>query len=372
MRRLIILALALGLASCGGDPAGPAQTGPVSFTLVNAGAPLTGTVGERLPVALEVQARRAGEPAAGQIISFVVIEPECGQPFAGAATTNAGGVAREYWELGSTVGTCHMEVRVVDQETGEPLVAGTFTAAVQPGVADTVRLRGISVRIPAGDSVSLASLVARAVDRFGNETAVPTITATITDGTAHVAGGYIFAGSTEGTGAAQLQVGNLSQLLSIWVGVDLRTHTWRAQFSCPFPPNSTHPSGASAYADSVQWNLVTDRVRYYPPDAPGDTIATYVLGALGTVWASGTGRYFLADGTTLDVTEPEYRVGIRDFGPDMIRFSATGSAWPPGRSASGPTMRTDVGSATWTGGTWCPSWSDPLRTEPMTFTQLAP
>ena len=164
-----LLALCAGLScdsgrSSGLDPVGP----PAELELVS-GNNQEGEVGTRLPQPLVVRVTDdEGRPIAGQVINFRVVEGN-GSVFAGAAQTNAEGIAQELWTLGtSTSDSQRVEVRAVDATTGEPLVFATFRATARPGPAVGVQaLAGSGQSAPIGDRLT-DSLVARVVDRFGN------------------------------------------------------------------------------------------------------------------------------------------------------------------------------------------------------------
>lgn len=165
VRSLMVLsagATIVALTACGSggtEPRTPA--GPLRMSVVG-GDEQSDTIQALLPTPIRVRAMRGDSatglmPAAGQLVNFVVVEPDCGRPFAGSATTDAQGFAIERWELGPKAGTCHMEVRSVDQTTGHPVVHATATATVKPGAVDTLIIAArqiffVGTRVPARSS----------------------------------------------------------------------------------------------------------------------------------------------------------------------------------------------------------------------------
>lgn len=202
--RAVVLALALagsgGLAACGDSGTEPpAQLVAGELTIV-AGDEQVDTVTQLLPEpievlvttaadgALAVRVRRGGGagasftshegevPVPGQLVNFVVTDPECGRPFAGSATTNAEGRAVERWELGTKAKECTMEARAVDQATGEPIVFSSATATALPDVVVENAEGGANVQIKSGLALDLHVKVGTLLDEHGNVVDVETVT----------------------------------------------------------------------------------------------------------------------------------------------------------------------------------------------------
>lgn len=142
MRNQFAALALLALAACGGDSPTvreeptpePIDYSRVSLNIVGGDAQ-TDTVMRELDQALAVEVRTPdGRPVPNVGVSFVVTDTEyrCGRPFAGSAVTNATGRAMERWTLGHVAGTCTMEVRAVNPETGQAIVYKTFTATAVP------------------------------------------------------------------------------------------------------------------------------------------------------------------------------------------------------------------------------------------------
>jgi hypothetical protein len=157
--RALGAALALSAAACGDQIAAPtSQPGPVRLLIVS-GDVQTAPPGAELPQPIVVKVVDGnGDPVPNQIVNFRVVQGG-GSVFAGAALTNAQGLAQEHWTLGSSpsvppgsAGAQRIEVRAVDSGTGQKQVFGRFTAfALAPAV-----ITGRAV----GDSASLYAKLA--------------------------------------------------------------------------------------------------------------------------------------------------------------------------------------------------------------------
>ena len=91
------------------------------------------TVTKRLPDALMVRVTESGEPRAGVLVNFVVVEEGCGSAFAPAVLTNASGDASNVWTLGTLAGPCSLEARAIN-DLGEAVTFDTFRATAMPAV----------------------------------------------------------------------------------------------------------------------------------------------------------------------------------------------------------------------------------------------
>jgi hypothetical protein len=158
----------LALAGCDENPTALRPGAPAALLIVS-GDEQQGTVNAELanPVVVRVTDEN-DQPVPGQIVNFRVTAGN-GSVFAGAAITNAGGIAQERWTLG-TVATeiQRLEVRAVDPATGAPLVFATFRATAVAGPAATIEMvEGDNAVTTAGTAVSVAPRV-RVVDEFSN------------------------------------------------------------------------------------------------------------------------------------------------------------------------------------------------------------
>lgn len=129
------------LTACGGgsSPASTVEDRIIASVAVSDGNSQTATVGSELPTPLvAVVLNKSGQPIPGQIVNFVVTSGG-GSVFAGAALTDANGIARERWTLGTTVGTQTVEVRAVDG-TGAAVVFATFNATATAAAPQTLSI----------------------------------------------------------------------------------------------------------------------------------------------------------------------------------------------------------------------------------------
>jgi hypothetical protein len=158
MRTLTAL-LALALTACGESTTDLPEDllAVASFDIVG-GANQTDTIEARLaPITVELTAGASlqGDPVPGVTVNFVIVEDDCGEVFAGSATTDAAGRAAELWDLGTTAKKCTLEVRAVDAD-GTARVFASTKATVRPG--NPVRLDlGPSPRtfyVDVGDNLS--------------------------------------------------------------------------------------------------------------------------------------------------------------------------------------------------------------------------
>src|SRR2546421_21597 len=127
--RGLILTAAFALMSCERAPT-PPDLGGINLSVIS-GNDQIGTPGAELPDPLVVKVtRKNGRPLKGQILNFRVVSGG-GSVFGGTEMTDARGIAQERWTLGTESGLQRVEVRAVDNVSGEPLVFATFTATTQ-------------------------------------------------------------------------------------------------------------------------------------------------------------------------------------------------------------------------------------------------
>lgn len=177
-RSFAAIAAAVLVAGCA-DARQPAANEPgrvARFEIVS-GNEQIGTPGDELPQPLTARALDAsGNPVPGRQIALKVTDGG-GSMFVGGGVTNANGIVKDYWTLGTVAGTAQrVEARTVDPETGERQVVGTFTAQALTetpnGNAPAVRL--IHYPAPYATQNGLVGRVQPipfrvvATDRFGN------------------------------------------------------------------------------------------------------------------------------------------------------------------------------------------------------------
>lgn len=142
-----------------------------------------GRAGAELPEPLVVRVTDDdGNPVPNQHVNWRVTAGG-GSVFAGAGLTNANGEARERWTLGTIAGSeQEVEVRAVDDATGEPLVFATFRATALPGSGRTLaRVETTELTGPLGAELAEPVSV-KLTDEFGNPIAGATVTFTVAAG----------------------------------------------------------------------------------------------------------------------------------------------------------------------------------------------
>ena len=160
---LAVALLAFAIASCG-EVAGP--PGEATGLARVSGDGQQATVGSMLPIPISVRVRDArGSGVTGTLVEFVV-ESGGGSVTIGSTVSDAGGVARTRWTLGTS--TSEQQRLVARAVLGGALVTLPFRATATP--AAPARLQAI-----AGDSQRRAisvrlrdTLVARVADRYDN------------------------------------------------------------------------------------------------------------------------------------------------------------------------------------------------------------
>src|SRR4030088_1044586 len=123
----VVVGLLAAAVGCCTDSTGPGPHAIPARLDVVSGEGQEGTVGTELAAPLVARVVDAnGAPIVGQLVNFRVTAGN-GSVFAGSALTNSDGLARERWTLGtSTADSQKVEARAVDDQSGAPLVFGTF------------------------------------------------------------------------------------------------------------------------------------------------------------------------------------------------------------------------------------------------------
>src|SRR5438093_11551469 len=101
-RSVALLVLSFAVSACGSDSPTQLRAGRAAAMELVAGDGQSGGVGKELPNALVVKVLdSANIVVPNQIVNFRVIQGG-GSVFAGAAITNANGLAQERWTLGTS------------------------------------------------------------------------------------------------------------------------------------------------------------------------------------------------------------------------------------------------------------------------------
>jgi len=183
----ILSGIACGLAalSFGCSEKNPTAPNLVpAFIDIVSGQQQSDTVGKELPQPIVARVRNSDDqPIAGQIVNFRVVKGG-GSVFAGAAITNAEGLAQERWTLGTSVADSQIvEARAVDPSSGAPLVFARFFATPVAGAPDSLeKISGDGQSAVAGAALP-ESLVVRVADSYGNPVSGASVSWTPTAGT---------------------------------------------------------------------------------------------------------------------------------------------------------------------------------------------
>ena len=145
-----------------GSPNDPDPDWPPQGTLVS-GNLQQATVGAELPQPIVVRVTdQDGDPIPGLSITFAVTAGG-GTLFAATAQTNASGEASNRWTLGTVAAdTQRVEARVIDPESGQPVVLATFLAIGRADVPASITARPPAARTgSAGQPLVVVIIFAR-------------------------------------------------------------------------------------------------------------------------------------------------------------------------------------------------------------------
>jgi len=144
-----LAALAAVASGCGGGPTGPTGSVGTPALAIVSGTGQRAAPSDTLPADFVVKVTRDGKPVADQLVDWHVVEEHAGDPFVTTTKTAKDGTVRNRvvagtwaWTRPALGGPAHVEVRWVEQSTGEAIVDTTIAYWVDPGVA-TDALRGI-------------------------------------------------------------------------------------------------------------------------------------------------------------------------------------------------------------------------------------
>jgi hypothetical protein len=200
-RRATVLAgAAVALAACS-DSTG-SKVGPAAHLDVLSGNSQSAPVGAELPQPLVVKVTDAkGHPVKGQVVNFVVTAGG-GHAFAGSSATNDDGIAQERWTVGTAAGAPQtLEVRAVDNATGQALVFATFTATTVAGPpTQATAVGGDTSVVGVPGSVVEDSFAVQVRDQYGNPTPGVQVAWSVTSG-----GSITSPSTTDAAGIARTQ-----------------------------------------------------------------------------------------------------------------------------------------------------------------------
>lgn len=174
VRALLRLLAAVALAGCV-NSAGPVV--PTQLTIVGA-AELAAVAGTEVPLAVRVD-NVFGDPLAGAVVTFQV-SAGGGTLTAATAVTDAAGVARTGWRLGTQAGVVQRAEAAATGVRGPLTVA--FTASATADVPAAVEWEGDFVPNPSPLGATLGSYTVLVLDRFGNRVRGAPVTLTTRGG----------------------------------------------------------------------------------------------------------------------------------------------------------------------------------------------
>jgi hypothetical protein len=349
MRSATLSVLLLLACGCGSSNE-PDPRAAASLTVISGDAQQA-EVGTDLPEPVVVKVSDAnGVPVPNQLINFVVVSGG-GRVFAGAAQTNAAGEARERWTLGTVAGEQMIEVRAVDQSTGEPIVFARITAKAEPGPPVSLELSESEHQLFIGDRLDLAPL-ATVQDQYGN--AVTGLAFTVTAAPPFETQGTTVASSVEHEGQVTIESGVASGILTVKVVRHLSALVGaRGSYSC-----SGLMVRQNSFEDTDPRGVVT---RYQARFAVDSAVYPNVEGALPSLWITTNSLTITREDGSVETTEPLskeelhilQRVGDLYLGME-IGFIHVVSEAPL-------TYKGDIA--------YCPHWWSVSAFEPYTITQ---
>jgi plastocyanin len=164
----LLLATTMLVAACGGNGNGccdPFEQSTVSKG-TQSGDAQTGTVGQVLPLPLQVVVTTAGTPTPGITVNWSTTAGE-GTLSPTSSVTDAAGVATSTWTLGTTAGA-QTATATVTGATGSPV---TFSASAVSGAAVALEDGGNNGQTGEVNTALTQPLVAIVTDGFGNAVA---------------------------------------------------------------------------------------------------------------------------------------------------------------------------------------------------------
>lgn len=118
-------------------------------------------------------------PQPGVVVNWHIVGASGGSVFAGSGLTNADGIVRDIWTLGSTADTQAIEARAVDATTGDPLVLAHLEIKAHADSFNYISLDSIPIEVFVNQRVNVRARIGQAFDRYNNVVAsVPSVSIT--------------------------------------------------------------------------------------------------------------------------------------------------------------------------------------------------
>ena len=252
---------------------------------VVAGDQQSGAAGRELPQAIVARVVDAsGHPVKGQVVNFRVTAGG-GTVFAGSGSSNDSGIVQERWTLGKVAGDSQaLEARAVDNNTGSPLVFGTFKASAIPGAVFVVTVSKTSGG-PFDALGETHQLAAAARDTFGNNVAGPATWSSSNTTVATVTQGGLLTTIGNGSSTISATIGGKQGLVTYTIAQAV-TGIRIVPDSVTLAPTATHQFSLTAV----------------------DRIGTPVAGTIAGEWTRDSGIPFTVSASGL-VTAPQTFLG---------------------------------------------------------------
>lgn len=118
-------------------------------------------------------------PQPGVVVNWHIVSVSGGSVFAGSGLTNADGIVRDIWTLGSLADTQAIEARAVDGTTGDPLVLAQLKIKAHADSFNYLSLDSIPIEVFVNQRVNVRARVGQGFDRYNNPVAsVPSVSIT--------------------------------------------------------------------------------------------------------------------------------------------------------------------------------------------------
>lgn len=254
----------------------------------------------------------AGTPVANAIVCGRETGPGEPKVVPLCAYTLADGKAANSVQGGTKAGTYNILFTAQVPSTA-PVVDST-TATVEAGAADTLTVYPRGWLFTSGAKFSVANLVRRAADKYGNQvTVTPAI---VGAGGFSALGDSVFSDATERSGDVTLSLGNRTAVTAVISVYDLRLKTWRLQGKCG-PLSGVQRNTTSV--DSVSFDLMSQSVTYLDFTQPlGGPIPRFT-------WA-GPMTYYLQGGAVATDQVQTTGVNFISQAPDSLYLSSNVAA----------------------------------------------
>jgi hypothetical protein len=175
-----LLGASVLLAACQSPTASPGGTPAVAMSVMRqVDSILVDTVARDMRIYALVLNASTLLPQPGVVVNWHIVGASDGSVFAGSGLTNAEGIVREIWTLGSVADTQTIEARAVDAATGDPLVLARLSIKPRPDSFNYAVLDSMPIEVLVNQKVNVRERIGQGFDRYNNLVAsVPTVAIT--------------------------------------------------------------------------------------------------------------------------------------------------------------------------------------------------